>query len=714
MNNNIIRKSSFWIDKMVDVNQYVQFIDFFTIENANEDFILNIRADSQYIVWLNGSLVGFGQYADYEHYAVFDSYPISSFLHEGTNKIAILGYHYGEDCQVYRLGTPGVCCWISSDKNVVFEFSKSTKCRICPSYESGEIERISPQLSFSFRFDALKEDNWLSKNYMLDFSWENAIEQQSYLLNPRPIKKLDIHKRHSGQIVAQGVFLDQEKSDFSGERMYNAYLSSKYWNEISECDSYSRKLTSDMNDGIIFSYSKTHSDGIYLVIDLGEEEAGYFDLDILVPKGTQVDIGFGEHLDDLRVRSFTTGFIRNFAGVFYGSGKRDQFTYYIKRLGCRYLQLHIYSLDFTLFYAGILPVRYPVKNEQALTISDKLHQKIYDVGIRTLILCMHEHYEDCPWREQALYSMDSRNQMLCGYHAFQEFDFARESIRLLGMGQRENGVLELCAPARISITIPAFSLIWIVQLQEYIQYSNDLVFGHEMLPIASKILDFFRAIKIDGLLPAVKGVEFWNFYDWASGLFGEEVGGLSDHEIRFDAPLSSFYSLALASYRELLKSLSPGTDFETISTEITSLNSIIEETFWNDEMQCFASYKTENELTHYCELTQALIICANACSDNRKEHLIDQMTGDKNELIPVTLSYKVFYYDALLKSSKPMLNHIFQDIENVWGKMIFQGATTFWETIEGSDAFDSAGSLCHGWSAIPVYYYHLYGKDYFQ
>ena len=36
------------------------------------------------------------------------------------------------------------------------------------------------------------------------------------------------------------------------------------------------------------------------------------------------------------------------------------------------------------------------------------------------------------------------------------------------------------------------------------------------------------------------------------------------------------------------------------------------------------------------------------------------------------------------------------------------GATTFWETELGEKDFDNAGSLCHGWSALPIYYYHLF------
>ena len=42
--------------------------------------------------------------------------------------------------------------------------------------------------------------------------------------------------------------------------------------------------------------------------------------------------------------------------------------------------------------------------------------------------------------------------------------------------------------------------------------------------------------------------------------------------------------------------------------------------------------------------------------------------------------------------------------------MLRHGATTFWETIEGSEDFSDAGSLCHGWSALPIYYYETLDK----
>ena len=40
--------------------------------------------------------------------------------------------------------------------------------------------------------------------------------------------------------------------------------------------------------------------------------------------------------------------------------------------------------------------------------------------------------------------------------------------------------------------------------------------------------------------------------------------------------------------------------------------------------------------------------------------------------------------------------------------MLSRGATSFWETLSGSKGITGGGSLCHGWSAIPVYFYHAY------
>jgi hypothetical protein len=66
-----------------------------------------------------------------------------------------------------------------------------------------------------------------------------------------------------------------------------------------------------------------------------------------------------------------------------------------------------------------------------------------------------------------------------------------------------------------------------------------------------------------------------------------------------------------------------------------------------------------------------------------------------------------FVYDALLQVDRDRYkNFVLTDIDSRCGYMLDQGATTFWETTGGWHSFENAGSLCHGWSAMAVYYYH--------
>ena len=49
------------------------------------------------------------------------------------------------------------------------------------------------------------------------------------------------------------------------------------------------------------------------------------------------------------------------------------------------------------------------------------------------------------------------------------------------------------------------------------------------------------------------------------------------------------------------------------------------------------------------------------------------------------------------------LNGRLKVLKEYYGGMLSVGATTFWETELGEADFDGAGSLCHAWSAAPVF-----------
>ena len=69
---------------------------------------------------------------------------------------------------------------------------------------------------------------------------------------------------------------------------------------------------------------------------------------------------------------------------------------------------------------------------------------------------------DTPWREQCLYVYDLRNQALCGYHAFENgnADYVRANLKLISQDRREDGLLAICYPCGMDLTIPSFSLYY--------------------------------------------------------------------------------------------------------------------------------------------------------------------------------------------------------------------------------------------------------------
>jgi hypothetical protein len=72
---------------------------------------------------------------------------------------------------------------------------------------------------------------------------------------------------------------------------------------------------------------------------------------------------------------------------------------------------------------------------------------------------------------------------------------------------------------------------------------------------------------------------------------------------------------------------------------------------------------------------------------------------------------QLFKYRALLQTDKAAYAEaILSEVDRNYFHMLCNGATSFWETMKGESDFDRAGSLCHGWSALPVFVYQLLDK----
>ena len=492
---------------------------------STKDCYLYLSSYTQYAVYINGRFVDCGQYCGYEDYQVYDVIDVSKFVHKGENTLYIWHYVLGEDFSTCSKQLPGVIFSVYSDEKCVLNSS----CK-CYSAEDKRVlglkEKITFQLGYTWDFDSTVQIGEFKPS---------VLAGKNKCLFLRPIKKLITDNHVKGKLIRQGTFKDDHHELTKSERMQTAVLN--------EFDS---ACFSSNEAGEVTWNMKGDCDGAYLLYDC-DESAGLISFSFELPCECEILIGFGEHLDDGRVRTAVGG--RNFCFRYIAHTGKNEFFYPLLRVGLRYLSFYIYSISGTVNYAGLLKQTYPLTRKKPV-FSNELHRRIYDVGCNTLELCMHEHYEDCPWREQSLYTMDSRVQILCGYYAFQEYEFPAASLRLMARSLRTDGLLELCSPGKVPVDIPSFTAVYVREVLEYTQYSGDVSLAQEVFRVLEKIVEGFAArLSTNGLLYRYEGDEYWNFYEWREGLAGEKT----DISPILDSPLNAFVCDAFSCFVEISK-----------------------------------------------------------------------------------------------------------------------------------------------------------------
>lgn len=624
-----------WLDQEAQKDSYGEFYS--TFEYDGGDMVFALSVDSNYTLYINGEFVNSGQYPDLPHYKVYDKLNITSYCKPGINHIAIVVWYYGiKGSFTYYAGKAALCFELYRNNQLCLQSNEAVLSRLSKTYQNGLQKRITGQLGYSFHYNADAEDAWLIGD-LSGFERSRLVEQEISLYQ-RPVEKLILGERVETRLI--------------------------------------KKLSR------------------YALYDLGREEVGYLTLSVQSRRPQKLTICYGEHIADGGVRR-KIGY-RDFSVDVTIKEGMTSYTNYFRRLGLRYLE--IWSEDeVSVEYLSILPCYYPLQRVPQ-EYGNALWQEIYDTSVRTLELCMHDHYEDCPWREQALYTMDSRNQMLCGYYAFKEYRFARESLYLMMKNQREDHLLSICAPCDYDLTIPSFVLHYFTQVYEYTVHSNDKTLIEEILPNLQTMMDVFISRMEEGLVPVFEEKQYWNFYEWTEDLTNE-IGVWN--EPLPEAALNCLFSLALQYLQKICDLLGKKADYSTMAQ---SVNQRIREVFYQTDSGLYINRCGEKK---YSQLVNALAVLCGAANGIEAEQICEQLI-EGNTMTKLSLSMKCFQYDALLQINKQKYREfILEDIEKTYQKMLDAGATSFWETEQGENDFEGAGSLCHGWSAMPIYYFNI-------
>ncbi len=629
-----------WLKDGQTADSHAEF--FVPLDFLGKKAEIRISADSDYTLYVNGNFVSCNQYRDFPFYKIYDNIDITAYLREGENAIAIEVWYYGAPNFSYYSSNAGLWYEIYEDGKLKKQSDENTLSRLSPMYQNGMRRKISPQIGWTYHYIAANEDGWKTK--LAEGFEKSALGGEGISTPiPRPIERLRILP------AIQSKFLRTEENR--------------------------------------------------MLYDLGREEVGFPTLRLTSPVKQKLKLWWGEHITDGRVRGIID--CRNFSIDITVDEGVTELSNYCRRLGARYLELE-YETPVEVDYLTLFPSEYPV-NILPFDFGNELRNRIYETSARTLVLCMHDHYEDCPWREQSMYAMDSRNQVICGYYAFGEYKFPRAALRLMAEDNRADGLLNICTPYKgdmhpIPSAIPSFSLHYVTMVYEYFLHTKDLSLLKEAFPKLNKIINACLTRMQDGLLPMFDGADgAWNFYEWTDDM----DGSVKEPTTPYETALNCLFSIALERMQSICDWLGEKADYRAVKS---ALNQRIRETFYNKEKGLFINRAGEE---NYSELVNALTILCGAAEDDMAKQIADILVSE-HSITKCSLSMVCFKYDALILAGKEKYrSYILSDIDKTYGKMLAAGATSFWETENGESDFGNAASLCHGWSAMPVYYYHV-------
>lgn len=440
----------------------------------------------------------------------------------------------------------------------------------------------------------------------------------------------------------------------------------------------------------------------YLVYDFGVTTTGFPRVVVEASAGTLVDIGQGEGVDGGRVE-LTKCKLATADRYICREGIQtfELFTY--KSL--RYLQLTFRAFERPVktLSVGIVETMYPVEHRGAFLSSDAELNKIWSVSQRTLEVCMHDGYEDTPWREQGQWLGDALVEIAANYALFGDTALAERLFRQFAHGQRADGNLPIIYPAKLDLLpngIPTFTPQWIIALYNHYLYTGEQEFLAELYPTLERVIGFFEAyLDEHGLLNAVPGCTLLDWLpepDLAPHFGGSTIG---EH-----TGLNCLYYAGLSRAVAIARALGKMTDADRWEAESVRLKTAVNKRLFDQLAGIFVHERVGDEVTPRFSVHEtALAVYSGVCDGPSAAVAMKRVLYDTaiRAVQPGSPYFHYFLLEALRAAG--LHDDAVAIVRRDYGMMIKAGATTWWETLSGRDA-----SRSHGWGAAPAWDFATY------
>lgn len=676
-----------WI-RVAGISPYVygvyHFRRVFTLHENPAHFLIHVSADNRYQLFVNGKRVSWGPARGDLMEWRYESVDIAPQLRAGSNTLAAVVWNFAENAPLAQL-THQSGLLIQGDTAVerVVDTGKAWRCIADPAYSpisvhagvevsgyyaAGPGERLNGALYlWGWQQPGFDDSRW-SAPELSDRAGPKGIpfSPTYWSLVPRPIPMMEERPEQAMTLRRSDGF------------------------ETPEPGKQLTPLTIPANQHV------------HLLFDQQHLTTGYPELMVSGGTGAQIKVTFAESLyrsgtwikgnrDEIEGKA-----IRGYFDIFLPDGGPHRTWSPLWWRTWRYIELEIQTTGepMTLDRWSATFSGYPYQRKASIQIAgdparNANLQRILSAGWRTVRLCSHETFVDCPYYEQLQYVADTRLQGLVAMTMTGDGRLVRNALALIDATRTHEGITYSRGPTRLVQFIPPFSCWWIGMLHDYWMYQEDPVFVKQMLPGARAILDFFRARQqANGSLGALP---WWNNVDWVQAW---PHGVPPNANTGSSSVIDLHLLLALQWTAEMERALGDPSFAAKDERDAIELAETIPALYFDPSRGLFADTPAKKTFSQHAN---ALAVLSGMAKGPLLTRIATALRTDES-LTKANLYFQHYVHEAIWKAGQ---GDAYLSLLGPWQRMLEIGLTTFAETED--TASTSSRSDCHGWSAHPVF-----------
>lgn len=443
--------------------------------------------------------------------------------------------------------------------------------------------------------------------------------------------------------------------------------------------------------------------------DLGDYFCGYSQADLSGAAGASVSMLWAEapFVHPVSQVSKHKGVRRELAGK-YLHGLTDTFACHPKRRHAfrpcwfrsgNYILITICTAGepLTVHSLSIRETRYPLETESEFEADDPSLPAIVGLMTRSMQMCCHETYYDCPHYEQLMYVGDTRLLMLIASAMSRDSRLTKRGIRMLDWSRLLYGLVNAGYPLGPAV-ISTFPLYWILMVHDYLYWHDDIDLVREMLPgvrdTVNRMCEFRNS---DGLLENLPG---WMFVDtvpeWAGTIYGPS------NETGPSAIINLLFAYVLKKAGEIEAAAGEPEPARFCERLAAATAEAAVATFWDPGLSLFADDAAKSA---YSEHAQVAALLADFLPENQANACFAAMLSCRERAagssMPRPAECQTFWLFYLFE--------VFHKMDR--GDLILQGLKQWRDWLADGfrtapEMFEPSRSDCHGWGAHPLFHFH--------